>query len=167
MRRFVLAYAARVQPSLSRSQLQHIADALNGAQEIAPGCHIDVPAAPATATGRRSGRFKVIPLPPGDAAQWYVDPINGQDTNAGTERAPFKTIAAAISASRSPTSHLAGDTRTIILRQGTHGVAPPGLSLGPKDSGLRIQGYPGEEAWVSGGTPLPNDLKWTPVSVPP
>ena len=161
MRRFVLAYAARVQPSLSSIQLQHIADALNGAEEIAPGCHIDVPSAFATDTNRRTSRFKVFPLPEDNTPQWFVDPLHGKDSNPGTKQAPFATITTAIKASRA-TTH-AGQ-RSIILRQGTHRVSPPGLLLGPADSGLRIQAYPGEEAWMSGGTQLPKDLAWTPVS---
>jgi hypothetical protein len=37
------------------------------------------------------------------------------------------------------------------------------ISLGPADNGLTIQNYNGEEAWVSGGMPIPTDWqRWKP-----
>jgi hypothetical protein len=40
------------------------------------------------------------------------------------------------------------------------------LVLGASDSGLTVQGFPGEDAWLSGAAPLAN-LTWAPVRVGP
>lgn len=45
---------------------------------------------------------------------------------------------------------------TIILREGIHSLEAKPLKLRSQDSGLKIMGYPGENAWISGGLPLEN-----------
>ena len=65
-------------------------------------------------------------------------------------------------------SHAISDTRAdgdmIVLRSGIHYITTT-VALTPSDSGLVIQNYPHEEAWVSGGKLL-KDLQWTSTSTP-
>ena len=85
----------------------------------------------------------------------FVDAAKGSDANAGTMAAPFKTIAAAVAASK------AGGT--IALRAGVHHTDM--VSLTTKHNGLTIQNYNGEAATVSGGVPInvkPSDWKRDP-----
>jgi hypothetical protein len=44
-------------------------------------------------------------------------------------------------------------SRTIVLRAGVHHITNT-IEIGADLSGLTLQNYPGEDAWVSGGTPL-------------
>lgn len=155
MRSQLLHYAALQQPSRPASSLLELADAINGDPLKGPNCTVAVP--PSLAAGRRASRFASYPLP--RAGAWFVSP-SGSDGAAGSEAAPFKTVARAVAASRA-----AGGGGAIVLRAGTHYLAAP-VQLGAADSGLVVQGYAGEEAWVSGaaGAPLPA-AAWTPHNV--
>ncbi len=95
-------------------------------------------------------------LPPraADAPTFYVSP-GGDDAAAGTEAAPFATLARALRASRA-----GAVAARLVLRAGTHALAAP-LVLTAADSGLSIAAYPGEAPVVSGGEALPADLEWT------
>ena len=77
----------------------------------------------------------------------YVDAGKGSDTAAGTTSAPLKTVGAALKLCG------AKATKQIVLRAGVHFLAET-LDVGAALSGLTIQNYPGEEAWLSGGAPL-------------
>lgn len=95
-------------------------------------------------------------------AVFYVSP-SGSDSNSGALGAPFKTVVKALGATRQarPTP-----TACVVLRAGTHYVlegGTGGIELTAADSGLIFTGFEGEEAWVSGGVPLPN-LTWAPFN---
>ena len=92
-----------------------------------------------------------------DVGPFYVDPVNGNDSAAGTLAAPFKTIARGVDATR---GRAAGTNACVVLRAGTHFLSAT-IALDAGDSGLSISGYTGEAAWVSGGVPL-GALTWTP-----
>ena len=97
-----------------------------------------------------------IPQAAGSAAV-YADAVHGNDRNDGSEGRPVQTIAQAVQLSR-------GRRRpaTIVLRGGTF-FQRDAVLFDSRDSGLTIQNYPGETAWVSGGVRL-TDLQWKPYS---
>ena len=84
----------------------------------------------------------------------YADSVNGKDSNAGSMAAPFETIGAALAATRKAK----GGGATIVLRKGVY-TGEQALNLTAADSGLTIQNYNGEEAWLSGAKKL--NTKWT------
>ena len=88
----------------------------------------------------------------------YVDATKGSDTASGSADAPLKTVNAALKMCSSTTA------RAIVLRAGVHFLAST-LEVGADLSGLVIQNYPGEEAWISGGVPL--TASWTPSTSAP
>lgn len=94
-----------------------------------------------------------------DGTKFYVDYKSGSDTNAGTQAAPFKTIAKGVSSARGAPS-----PKSIILQAGTHFLTDT-ITLGPQDSGLTITANPSAKSgdvWVSGGVPL--SPTWTKVA---
>ena len=104
------------------------------------------------------------PTPPpaaSGAPAWFVDMSSGSDSAGGTATAPFQHVARALAASRASTA----PGRRIVLRSGIHFLSEA-LSLGPQDSGLVIENYPAEEAWLSGAAPLPPSLEWKPFTPP-
>ena len=103
-----------------------------------------------------SQSHKVFPpsIPtPDQGTNIFVDWSAGSDENPGIQDKPKKTIQAAVQASRQATKPVA-----ILLRNGTHYLSDT-IHLGADDSGLKIQNFNGEEAWISGGLALTN-LKW-------
>ncbi len=138
MRQLAMDYAHKIQPSLSGDHYQQIADALNGAQE-AQNCNVSIP--------KNSRRYKVppsFPLPRSTGATFYADPVNGKDSNSGSESSPFLTLEKGIDAAKgNPGS-------TLVLRKGTFYLTKT-IELDASDSGLTIQNYQGEEVWISGG----------------
>jgi hypothetical protein len=158
MRSLTIEFAAQRNPSLSATKLQQMADALDGTPEKPADCHVTVP--PALLRERAAlGRFGVFPLSAeAAAAAVYVSYKGGSDAGGdGSEAAPFKTVARALQATRA-----GGAGGTIVLREGTHFLAAQ-LDLTAADSGLTIQAFPGEEAWLSRGTPLAG-VAWAPVT---
>lgn len=93
------------------------------------------------------------------AADFYVAP-NGNDANPGTIAQPFATLQAARNAARILGTN---STRNIIVRGGSYYNVAVLLQneMGADDSGLTIQGYPGETAKLYGGMRLTN---WTSIS---
>ena len=114
-RNLAIEFAAAVNPSISTLQLQEIADALVGS--ATSPCNITVPAAIAAA--HEQPLFRPFPIK-AKAAAFYVrsnascasrqphhqsrplqiDYANGNDNNAGTQAAPFKTIVRGLAATR-------------------------------------------------------------------
>jgi hypothetical protein len=93
-------------------------------------------------------------LPPNVQAAYYVDPVNGSDLAAGTEAAPFRTLAAARDAVRQVNGSMTGDI-VVYLRGGLHSLDST-FALERQDSGSRsfrvvYKAYPGEEPVISGG----------------
>lgn len=88
------------------------------------------------------------------AADFFVAP-SGSDTNDGTRKKPFATLARAREAVRKRIAAGLESDVTVIIRQGTYELAEP-LVLGPEDSGseqyaITYAAYPGEKALISGG----------------
>jgi hypothetical protein len=155
MRGLAVEFAASANPGLSAEALAGIAAALDGAPEKPAGCNVTVPTALAAA--RELPALAGPPLRSVAGATVYVDYAAGSDSAAGTQAAPFKTVARGLAATRA-----AGAGSAIILRAGTHFLAAP-LVLDARDTGLTVQSFPGEAAWLSRGTPLAG-ITWTPYN---
>jgi len=94
--------------------------------------------------------------PPCDKAHCiYVD-ANATETGDGSIDKPTSTLGDALALSRSM-----GDpyNTTILLRHGIHYLNAT-IQFGHNDSGLSVTGYPGEDAWISGGIEIPATTKW-------
>ncbi|MFE9453939.1 RICIN domain-containing protein [Streptomyces sp. NPDC006739] len=99
----------------------------------------------------------VLPAQPAYAAttNFYVDPVNGNDSNAGTSTAAaFKTIQAAQAAVRAVNGNMAGDI-VVNLRGGTYPLTAS-ISFGSGDSGTNghtvvYQAYNGETPVITSG----------------
>ncbi|MEK4849850.1 Ig-like domain-containing protein [Paenibacillus sp. FSL H7-0756] len=94
-----------------------------------------------TVTGRTTGQ------------ELYVAP-GGNDSNNGTEAAPFRTIARAQQAVRLLNEDMDADI-VVNLREGMYTLTEP-LEFTPEDSGtngyfVTYRSYPGEQAAISGG----------------
>lgn len=104
--------------------------------------------------------------PPAHAAttNYYVDPVNGNDTNSGTSTAAaFRTIQAAQTAVRGVNANMSGDV-VVNLRGGTYSLTSP-ITFGTSDSGTNghnviYQAYNGENPVVSSGRSITG---WTEV----
>jgi len=85
-----------------------------------------------------------------NTAVFFVAP-DGSDNNNGTEKKPFKTLMKARDAAR---KLKAEEPKKIIVRGGLYYEVE--LALGPEDSGLTIEAYPGEKPVLYGGRPITN-----------
>ena len=103
---------------------------------------------------------RVLPAPLAGPT-FYVSP-NGSDAAAGTEAAPFATVARGVAATRAARAPGAGPA-AVILRAGLH-VLGATVDLDARDAGLTIAAASGEAAWVSGGARV-GPLSWQPVNV--
>eukprot|EP00755_Sulcionema_specki_P003110 Sspe_Gene.27248::Locus_11646_Transcript_1_1_Confidence_1.000_Length_1842::g.27248::m.27248 len=142
MRRLAYRYAKKIQPHRDHTPTFE-------ALRLEPLCG-DRPESPsAVPPPRRTA------LPPSAV---YVDPSRGgYGQGDGSERRPFRTLPEALQASRARDK----GSRTIVLREGIHFLNAT-LTFGVEDEGTVVVGYPGEDAWVSGGVPL-ESLKWEAV----
>ncbi|MFJ9905832.1 RICIN domain-containing protein [Streptomyces sp. NPDC101152] len=108
----------------------------------------------------------VLPAQTAQAAtmNFYVDPVNGSDSNAGTSTAAaFKTIQAAQSAVRAIDSNMSDDI-VVNLRGGTYPLTSP-VTFGTSDSGTNghtvvYQAYNGETPVVTSAKTISG---WTAV----
>ncbi|MER6077906.1 RICIN domain-containing protein [Streptomyces sp. NPDC001833] len=99
----------------------------------------------------------VLPAQPAYAAtaNFYVDPVNGSDSNSGTSTtAAFKTIQAAQTAVRAVNANMSDDI-VVNLRGGTYPLAGP-VTFGASDSGTNghtvvYQAYNGETPVITSG----------------
>ncbi|MCX5425549.1 RICIN domain-containing protein [Streptomyces sp. NBC_00078] len=99
----------------------------------------------------------VLPAQPAYAAttNFYVDPVNGSDSNSGTSTAAaFKTIQAAKAAVRAVNANMSDDI-VVNLRGGTYPLTAP-VTFGTSDSGTNghtvvYQAYNGETPVITGG----------------
>ncbi|WP_035839587.1 RICIN domain-containing protein [Kitasatospora azatica] len=86
---------------------------------------------------------------------FYVDPVNGSDSNSGTSTAAaFRTIQAAQNAVRAVNTNMSDDI-VVNLRGGTYPLTAP-ITFGTSDSGTNghtvvYQSYNGETPVISGG----------------
>lgn len=78
---------------------------------------------------------------------FYLDPVNGNNSNSGTIGSPKRSISSVISASKGSGS--ASKPLTLVLRGGTYedGEIQPGNGYY-----ITLQAYPGEEVWIDGST---------------
>ncbi|MEV4560695.1 hypothetical protein AB0K51_27370 [Kitasatospora sp. NPDC049285] len=91
-----------------------------------------------------------LPVQPAYAAttNFYVDPVNGSDSNSGTSTASaFRTVQAAQNAVRAIDSNMSDDI-VVNLRGGTYPLSAP-ITFGTGDSGTNghtvvYQAYNGE-----------------------
>ncbi|MDZ4683617.1 MAG: hypothetical protein SH850_00925 [Planctomycetaceae bacterium] len=81
------------------------------------------------------------PLP--DSPRRFVDVTRGQDTAAGTEAAPWKTLKHAVRQLRSG--------ETLLVRGGVYHEHVALTQSGTADAPITIRGYPGELAILDGG----------------
>ena len=110
---------------------------------------------------RNASRFPLLhaaPRAPAAGGQTFFVSLAGSDANPGTQAAPFRTLGAAVAASRATPGW-----DTILLRGGTY-YSQPTTSLTAADAGLTIQNFPGEEVWLSGAAPL-TGITWQPYNV--
>ena len=142
-RKLAVEYAQQLRPD----SVQKVSDALqvesmcgNSESVVDLSDAIFGPAPP-----RRQRLFQDVQL--GGAV--YVDANTGDDSNPGSEDKPKKTIHAAVDESRM----MGAKPVSIILRKGTYFLGDT-VHLGPGDSLLSFEAYPGEQAWISGGVPL-------------
>ncbi len=94
-----------------------------------------------------------VSLPTGQNT-YFVAP-DGQDSNPGTQEAPFQTLAKARDAVRAVNANMTGDIY-VFLRGGNYPITTP-VTFGPKDSGsgkfrITYQAYPGETPVLNGAT---------------
>ena len=128
-----LAYEFSLQLQPDKAPLREVFDAL----ELGDKCGKAAPAA----VKRTPPSF---PLSPGAL---FVDAKHGSDSAKGTEASPLKTVGAALKLCEGRAD------KAVVLRAGVHFLSET-LIIGPSLSGLTIQNYPAEEAWLSGGVPL-------------
>jgi hypothetical protein len=141
MREVAMDYARKIQPWLSQTKLQELADALNGAKE-AQKCNVSLKIS-AKSFHQGTPSFPI----PRAATTYYVDATKGSDSNPGSMSSPFQSISKAIMTVRSAGN---SDNTVIMLRAGTFYLTDT-IMLDEKLNGLTIQNYPSEEAVVSGG----------------
>ncbi|MFE2972577.1 RICIN domain-containing protein [Streptomyces sp. NPDC059340] len=109
----------------------------------------------------------VLPAQPAYAAttNFYVDPVNGSDSNSGTSTvAAFRTVQAAKAAVRAVNSNMSDDI-VVNLRGGTYPLTTP-ITFGTSDSGTNghtvvYQAYNGETPVITGGKAVTG---WTAAS---
>lgn len=97
------------------------------------------------------------PLVANAFAEFYVDPINGDDQSSGVETEPVATLERARQLARRALRDADGDV-VVYLRGGIHHRATT-FSLGSRDSGqsgsqMIYRSYPGEQATIEGGVGL-------------
>ena len=151
-RHLAMEYARKIQPFRSKADFDILAEVLD--------MHGGAPGGPAqcfnvTYDGPDQTFTPTFPIP-ASGTTVYADSASGKDTNPGTLAAPFATIGAALAATRKAAK--GGASSTIALRKGVY-YGEQALNLTAADSGLTIQNYDGEEAWLSGAKKL--KIKWT------
>ena len=144
-RKLASEYAPKIQPWLDASHGKALFDAL----ELGTMCKQEFDASLYAGTGR-------VPVSASDAAI-FVSP-KGSDDNSGSMSSPLATLAAAVTKTRAASS-----PKAIMLRAGTYYLAGS-VVLTPKDNGLNISAYNGENVTVSGGRSL--TLEWNTTSHP-
>jgi hypothetical protein len=161
VRALTFRYSQFLQPW--RSDLDPLWQTVYDALELDRLCHISFPEIklqPKFAKAETQQQRK-RETPCATAHCIFVDPIAKNDNLAsldGSMTRPYATLAHALRAARViDRMH----QTTIVLRQGVHALEDT-IYLGQKDSGLRIQGYPKENVWISGAVTLPSDLSWQP-----
>eukprot|EP01084_Bolivina_argentea_P066972 122073_1 len=89
---------------------------------------------------------------------FFVDPVNGDDSNSGSETSPFLTIIKGITATRNARTQ--NEQCTLNLMKGVF-YQTETIILTNQDSNLVIQNYNGADVTISGGIPLQFTGDWT------
>jgi hypothetical protein len=147
-------YAKIIQPQMTSSQQQ---DVFNGL-ELGSLCNQTNNISPATVSVSSTSDDEARARISDAATAVYVDAVNGNDSNSGSESSPFKTISFAVSFVRS-----APKPATVVLRgNGVHRLTST-LQLTEADNFLSIVNYPGDASPViSSGMVL--STSWQPVT---
>ena len=131
----LLAYEFALNLIPDRAPQREVFDAL----ELADTCGVTPPKAMVSEdTMMQRVRGVSLPVHATDANTFYVDPIKGNDSAAGSKANPFKTVFRALKATRSLAT---GNSGTIVLEAGTHFLSNT-VQLGTQDSGLTITADP-------------------------
>lgn len=115
-----------------------------------------------SARGASASHATRLPRSGNSAASFYVDAAKGNDSNSGTESAPFQTIGRGVAACRAARGRSSGSPCSVLLRDSAPFYLSATLALGPADSGLSIESFPGEHPVLSGAVPLPASTEWSP-----
>ena len=156
MRELGIEYATYINPYITQTQLQDIADALNGAPEKQQSnCTIKPP------TDYKPLPHKIYNDVNDGIPSIYVDVRIGNDDIATSEpnslSNPFKTIQAAINFAR--WKYGPAKPKKILIRGGQYHLSST-LKIGPQDSNLIISNYKDELVNMTGSVPL-NNLNWS------
>ena len=153
MRQLSLEFAMKIQPFLSKDQLQEIADALNGAQESVNKECVTVP-------NDWEKEHRTAPvwndLNDDNIPRIYVDYIKGNDLFDGSIARPVKHLEYAVELARKVYGNKI--YKQIILREGRHYLKDT-IYFTNEDNNLLISNYNGENADISGAIPL--NCEWT------
>lgn len=108
-----------------------------------------------------TGISPIVQVSAGIQASYYVDSVNGNDSNTGTLASPFRTIEKARDMVRTINSNMTGDIY-VYLRGGTYSLSST-LAFSQLDSGTNgyyvyYKNYTGETPVISGGI---NVSGWT------
>eukprot|EP01083_Nonionella_stella_P019641 54547_1 len=162
MRELALEFAQHIQPWLSQSQLQQIADGLNGSPE-SRNCSVK----PSSSLLQQAPEYPIHQAPnwidflvdiDPNVATIYVDYNHGHDHNDGSIARPIKHLNTALIKLRSLSQNTDTLSQRIILRKGTHYIADT-IHINANDSNLLITNYNHEHVVVSGTKPL--NCNWT------
>lgn len=160
MRNYAVEYAQSIQPFRTSQVFMDIANALDGSPEKASGCNVSFTPALASYNPSRFPFLTASPKAPSSGgATFYVSLTGSDSTGDGSQATPFASISRALQATRATPG-----TDTIVLRGGVY-TSQATIVLLPIDSGLTITNFPGEEVWLSGGTPLPTGNAWKAYNV--
>jgi len=85
----------------------------------------------------------------GESATYYLDVVNGNDSNSGTESQPWKTVAYALGIT-SPV----GPGDTVYLRGGTYREQVRVDKSGTENNWITVKNYPGESPVMDGSSAL-------------
>jgi len=160
MRNYAVEFAQSIQPFRSSAVFTDVAHALNGSPEKASGCNVSfIP----TLGSYNPSRFPFLAASPktpaAGGATFYVSLSGSDSTGDGSQASPFASLTRALQATRATPG-----ADTIVLRGGVY-PSQSTIVLLPSDSGLTITNFPGEEVWLSGGTPLPTTNSWKAYNV--
>ena len=174
MRQLALEYAQKIQPFLSRDQLQEVADALNGAPEKSQNCTVtlhDLHTIPKLKTRKPHSRNSN-----NIDCTIFVDYNFGNDNNNGTIDYPIQHLHHAIqlfasNAINSNSNSNSGCTETIvkkhiILREGIHYLENT-INITSNIRNLIISNLNNEKVQLSGGIKLNCNNNWQPTSISP
>ena len=152
MRQLSLEYAMKINPHLSKNQLQGIADALNGGKGSINKTCVQVPDSFDGREDREAPIWDDLQkIDKDNTATAFVDFNKGNDNNNGSIKYPLKHLDFAVKFLRK--KYGANVYKRIILRQGKHYIGKT-INITPLDNNLLITNYNGEFADISGAKVL-------------